>query len=72
MALRDENGHYESEFEYPLWKLIQQMAEEKGISYSEAFIEVLSEYGKGIRYRDEEYYKLEVEKREKEMVELTG
>ena len=70
MALRDEQGHYESDFEYPLWKLIKQRAEEKDVSYSDAATEAVIEYGKGIRYRDMEYYNTEVEKRNNEMREL--
>ncbi len=69
MALRDENGHYESQFEYPLWKLIKQIADKKDISYSKASEEAILEYGKGIRYRDEAYYKAEVDKRNKEIIE---
>jgi len=47
--------HYETKFEYPLWKLIKQRAEEKDISYVQAAGEVTPEYEKGIRYRDKEY-----------------
>jgi len=47
--------HYETKFEYPLWKLIKQRAEEKDISYVQAAGEVVPEYGKGIHYRDKEF-----------------
>ena len=70
MALRDEQGHYESKFEYPLWKLIKQRAEEKDVSYSDAATEAVIEYGKGIRYRDMKYYNTEVDKRNNELTEL--
>jgi len=67
MAARDE--HYEKEFEFPLWKLIQQCAEERDISYVQACGEVLPEYEKGIRYRDEEFENAEIGARRKEMQE---
>ena len=70
MALRDEQGHYESKFEYPLWKLIKQRAEEKDVSYSDAATEAVIEYGKDIRYRDMKYYNTEVDKRNNELTEL--
>ena len=47
--------HYEEKFEFPLWKLIKQQAEEKDISYVTAVGEVLPEYVKTIRYRDKEF-----------------
>lgn len=47
--------HYEEEFEFPLWRLIKQRAEEKDISYLAAIEEVVPEYEKTIRYRDEAY-----------------
>ena len=62
--------HYETKFEYPLWKLIKQRAEEKDISYVQASIEVLPEYEKGIRYRDEKYERKEIEKRQKQLDKL--
>ena len=70
MALRDENGHYETKFEYPLWKLIKQRAEEKDISYLQAAGEVLPEYEKGIRYRDKEFEDSCIQARQKELAEL--
>ena len=44
--------HYESQFEFTLWKLIKARAEEKDISYSEATMEVLPDYVRTIRYGD--------------------
>lgn len=70
MALIDENGHYESKFEFPLWKIIKQHAQKKDISYLQASIEVLPEYEKGIRYRDTAYEEEVIGKRLKEMAEL--
>ncbi len=61
--------HYEEEFEFPLWKLIKQCAEEKDISYSEASELVVPEYVKGIRYGDIEYEDAVIAAREKEMAE---
>ena len=66
--LRDK--HYEEKFEFPLWKLIKQRAEEKDISYVEASCEVVPEYVKTIRYRDEEFEEAEIQKRAKELAEL--
>ena len=66
-----KDDHYESLFENPLWKLIKKRAREKDISYLAAAEEVVPEYAKGIRYRDAEYENAEVEKRAKEMAELT-
>ena len=42
--------YYEEKFEFPLWKLIKQRAEEKDISYSAASMEVMPEYMKTIRF----------------------
>ena len=55
MADPMSDKYYEEEFEFPLWKLIKQRAEEKDISYIEASEEVVPEYAKGIRYRDTEF-----------------
>lgn len=49
------DNHYEEEFEWPLWKLIQKRAKEKDISYRKAAQEVAPEYVKGIRIGDVEY-----------------
>ena len=67
-SIRDK--HYEEKFEFPLWKLIKQRAEEKDISYVKATSEVLPEYEKGIRYRDEEFEYAAQQKRQKEIDEL--
>ena len=63
--------HYEETFEFPLWRLIKQRAEEKDISYAEASGEVLPDYVKTIRYRDTAFEKEEIEKRQRELVEMT-
>ena len=70
MAEPTSDKHYEEKFEFPLLKLIRQRAEEKDISYSEAYKEVQSEYGKTIRYRDTEFEDTEIKKRRKELNEL--
>ncbi|MFC1891357.1 hypothetical protein ACFLZT_03090 [Thermodesulfobacteriota bacterium] len=62
-----EDKHYETKFEYPLWKLIKQRAEEKDISYVQAAGEVLPEYEKGIRYRDKEFEVSTITKRVEEL-----
>ncbi len=56
--------HYEDEsFSFPLWKLIQERAEEKDISYLAASLEVAPEYAKTIRIRDVAYEDEQVDKR---------
>ena len=45
--------YYEEEFEFPVWKLIKERAEEKDISYLKAMEEVAPEFAKGVRIRDE-------------------
>ena len=62
--------YYEEKFEFPLWKLIKQRAEEKDISYVAASEEVLPEYVKTIRYRDTEFTDAAIEKHAKEKAEL--
>jgi len=62
--------HYEEKFEFPLWKLIQQRAKEKDISYLAASEEVVPEYVKTIRFRDTEFEDAAIQKRLKEMKEL--
>ena len=62
--------HYESKFEFPLWKLIKQRAEEKDISYVEASGEVVPEYVKTIRYRDIEFEEAEVHKRAQGLAQM--
>lgn len=61
--------HYEEEFEFPLWNLIKQCAEEKDISYSRASEMVVPEYVKTIRYGDTEYEDEVIGTREKEIDE---
>ena len=62
--------HYEEKFEFPLWTLIKQRAEEKDISYVAASEEVVPEYVKTIRYRDTEFEDAAIQKRAKEVAEL--
>ena len=62
--------HYEEEFEFLLWKMIQQRAKDKDISYRKAADEVVSEYKKTIRYRDVEFETEHIQDRIKEMAEL--
>lgn len=47
--------NYEEKFEFPLYKLIKEKAEEKDISLVKAAEIVLPEYCKTIRYGDTEY-----------------
>lgn len=61
--------HYEEKFEFPLWKLVRERANEKDISYSMALAEVMPEYVKTIRYRDTEFEDSEIAKRQKELAE---
>ena len=68
MALRDE--HYEKKFEFALWKLIKERAEEKDVSYVQAAAEVLPEWDKDIRYRDAEFVDAAVKKRHAEIAEV--
>ena len=70
MAEPMSDKHYEEKFEFPLWKLIKQRAEEKDISYSAAYREVLPEYEKTIRYKDMEWTDEQIRKRNKELTEL--
>ncbi len=70
MAEPTSGKHYEDQFHYPLWTLIKLRAEEKDISYSKALTEVLPEYQKSIRYRDEAYEDSIAELRLREMKEV--
>lgn len=63
---------YEEKFEFPLWKLIKQRAEEKDISYLAALNEVLPEYVKTIRYRDEEFENEAIIERWTELSKVAG
>ena len=58
---------YETKFEFPLWLLIKERADQKDISYYAAAREVVPEYKKGIRYDDEEFEDEVIEKAMKEM-----
>ena len=49
------NKNYEEKFEFPIWKLVKQRAEEKDISYAKAVDEIIPDYVKTIRYRDTEF-----------------
>jgi hypothetical protein len=60
---------YETEFEFPLWSLIKERADQKDISYYAAAREVVPEYMKSIRYDDEEFEDLVIEKAMKEAEE---
>ena len=70
MAEPTSDKHYETEFEFSLWKLIQQRAKEKDISYRKAADEVVLEFKKTIRYRDIEFETEHIQKRMKEKKEL--
>ena len=62
-SIREE--HYESEFEFPLLKMIMQHAEKNDISYSQAAYEVLPEWNKGIRYRDKNWEEMVAREKKK-------
>ena len=62
--------HYEEKFEFPLWKLIKEYAEENDTSYLQASEKIVPEYVKTIRYRDIEFEESEVKKRAEEMMLL--
>jgi len=70
MAEPMSDKYYEEKFEFPLWKLIKQRAEEKDISYIAASEEVVPEYVKTIRYRDAEFEDAAILKRATEMAAL--
>lgn len=70
MVKNVSDKYYEEEFEFPLWKLIKQRAEEKDISYLQAAGEVQPEYVKGIRYRDTAFEDECIEARQRELDEL--
>jgi len=55
MAKSTTDEHYQKHVDFPLWKLIRQRAEEKDISYIDASREVIPEYERAIRYRDNEF-----------------
>ena len=62
--------HYEEKFEFPLWKLIKQRAEEKDISYVKAAEEVVPEYVKTIPYRNFAYDDALIKSRLDEMIQF--
>jgi len=70
MAEPTSEKHYEDKFEFPLWKLIKQRAEEKDISYVKAIDEVVPEYVKTIKYRDLVFEDEIIKARQKEMAEM--
>ncbi len=45
------DNHYEEKFEFPLWRMIKKIAEDKDISYAEACWEAVAEYQKTIKYK---------------------
>ena len=58
--------HYEEDFEFPLWKLIRECAEEKDISYSDAAAIVAPQYAAQTKIRDQEFTDAQIAKRESE------
>lgn len=58
-------GVYEEEFEFPLFKLVREKAEELDISYHDALVLVKPDYVRTCRYGDEEYENAEIEAFEK-------
>ena len=70
MLAPTSDKHYEEKFEFPLWKLIKEYAEENDISYLQASEKIVPEYVKTIRYRDIEFEESEVKKRAEEMMLL--
>ncbi len=70
MAEPTSDKHYETVFEFSLWKQIRERAEEKDISYRKAADEVVLEYKKTIRYRDIEFETKHIQNRIKEKIEL--
>ena len=71
MAEPTSDKHYEDKFEFPLWKLIKERAEEKDISYHDAMLEVVPEYEKTIRYGDTEFEQAQIQKRRAEQLALS-
>jgi hypothetical protein len=68
--MSDFNEHYEEDFKFPLWELIKKRADTKDISYVAAIEEVVPEYIKTIRYRDEVFENECIQKRRKEFADL--
>jgi hypothetical protein len=71
MAEPTGDKHYEEKFEFDLWKLIRQRAEEKDISYHDAMTEVLPEYEKTVRYRDTEFEEEQIKLAREEMFRVS-
>jgi hypothetical protein len=63
--------HYEEKFEFELWKLIKQRAQEKDISYGDAAMEVVPDFEKTIRYRDKAFEDAAIQKRREEMLAVS-
>ena len=61
--------HYEEDFEFELWKMIKEHAKKKDLCYLDAAIEVMPEYGKGVRFYDEEFEEELRQNRKKELAE---
>jgi hypothetical protein len=68
--MSDFNEHYEEDFKFPLWELIKKRAEKKDISYAAAIEEVVPEYIKTIRYRDEAFENEVIQQRQNELAEI--
>ena len=60
--------HYEENYKSPLWSMVKNHAEQKDISYYAAYREILPEYQKTIRYKDAEWVKQQIRKRNMEMI----
>ncbi len=71
MKEETSDKHYEEKFEFPLWKLIRQRAEEKDISYHDAMLQVVPQYEKSIRYRDADFEGEQIQKRRQEQLALS-
>lgn len=63
-----EAKHYEEKFEFRLWKMIREYAEEHDMSYSRAAAQVVHEYSKTTRCRDVEWADKVIADREAEGV----
>lgn len=67
LAEPTSDKHYEENFEFPLWKLIQRYASENDVSYFEAARQVLPLYVKTIKYRCKEFEEAVIRKRMEEV-----
>lgn len=68
-AFRDPvPGHYEDKFEFRLWQMIREHADQRDISYSKAAAEIVHEYSKTTRCRDVEWADAVIANREAEGV----